>query len=179
MVKFNQKFIIIIVLLLLIGGALLKQYRPTHQSFKKIEKTAPIAENNDSLKKSSTSTVSPPLPTPLVSSGDLNIHLKTFLNNLDQAPAKNMEALNLQDEIEKIQSFLEDEEVVQKLNANEVSKEDREKLNLIFLRLQSLQEVEINRNLRDLEKDVNSYQKTHAKRVKKYVQKEDPDLNSL
>jgi hypothetical protein len=137
------------MLLLILGGAILKQNKPKKNSptsditlsKKKIESTLTVKD------PTSASTVSPPLPTPPVSVGDFNNALATFLKNLNTSSVKNIAPEDLQDEIQKIQSFLEEEEVIQKLNANQISKEDREKLNVVFLRLQSLQEVNINRTL--------------------------------
>jgi len=168
------------MLLLLIGGALLtlKNRKNAVVEIAPLMTSEKISEiKNDSV--STSTTVSPPITTPEVSSGDLNAHLTEFLKNLSTASAKDLSSEDLQDEIKEIQSFLDEEEVVQKLNANQVSKDDREKLNRIFLRLQSVQEVRISRSLHDLEKDVNSYQKIHAKRVKKFVQNRQEDEENI
>lgn len=172
------------MLLLLIGGALfaLKKRRNAVVEIAPLMtsgKTSEIKNETQNDTASTTTTVSPPITTPQASSGDLSAHLTEFLKNLNTTSAKDLSAEDIQDEIKEIQSFLNEEEVVQKLNANQVSKDDREKLNQIFLRLQSVQEVRISRTLHDLEKDVNSYQKIHSKRVKKFVQNKEEDEEKI
>jgi hypothetical protein len=164
------------MLLLLVGGAFFR-----FKKQKNVPLTPKIEKSTEFIKKEEHSiptktTLTPPLPTPEVSSGELNANLSEFFKNLNTTSPRDISSDDIQDEINEIQSFLDDEEVVKKLNANEVSKEDREKLNNIFLRLQSLKEVRIGRTLSDLEKDVKSYQKTHAQRVKKYVQNGEEDI---
>lgn len=167
------------MLLLLVGGAFWGIKRPKAPMV-----NPPHSEKSTEIKKSehkdlisTTTTLSPPIPTPEISGGELNLHLDGFLKILNTTSPQEISSEDLQDEIKEIQSFLDEEEVVQKLNANEVSKEDREKLNQIFLRLQSLKEVRIARTLSNLEKDMKSYQKIHAEKVKKYITTKQEDIN--
>jgi len=167
------------MLLLLVGGAfwVIKKPKAPMVNATHLEKSTELKKEEQKDSISTTTTLSPPIPTPEISGGELNLHLDGFLKNLNTTSPQEISSEDLQDEIKEIQSFLDEEEVVQKLNANEVSKEDREKLNQIFLRLQSLKEVRIGQTLIDLEKDVKSYQKIHAQRVKKYVPTEQEDTN--
>ncbi len=167
------------MLLLLVGGAfwgIKKQKAPTFD-VPHLEKSTEIKKEEQKDSTSTTTTLSPPIPTPEISQGELNLHLDEFLKNLNTTSPEEISTEEVQNEIKYIQSFLDEEDIVQRLNANEVSQEDRIKLNQIFLRLQSLKEVRIARTLSDLEKDVKNYQKIHAQRVKKYVPTELEDIN--
>ncbi|MFI5391221.1 MAG: hypothetical protein ACHQYQ_07660 [Bacteriovoracales bacterium] len=180
MIKLNRNFIITTMLLLIVGGASwrLKKGQDTSLNTSKVEKPTEIKKEGPKDSGPTITTVSPPLPSPEISSGELNTQLSEFFKNLNTTSPKNISNEDILVEIKEIQSFLDDEEVTKKLNANEVSKEDRESLNNIFLRLQALKEVRIARTLSNLEKDVNGYQKIHAQRVKKFVHnEEEEDIN--
>ncbi len=164
------KLMIVLVALLLMGGVLF-------YNFKSDEKSEPVKsfkeiKQNKLEKNSDLTTVNPPAPTPEASSGKFAAALATLLER-SNADVKTMSIEEIDEEIEEIQSFFDEEDIINQLNNNQVSDVDRQEIGKLLARSNDLKQARIEYELKKLQQEVNNYQKVHPKRLKNYLKNTD------
>jgi hypothetical protein len=142
-------------------------------NFKTQKEILPQEEKKITVKKEIPLTeVNPPLPEPEESSGNFAPALKSLLDR-SETDVKTMSMEEIDNELADIESFFGEEEIITKLNNNQVSAKDRQDIGELLERINVLKEARIEHDLKKLQKEVNQYQKIHPQRVKKYLDNTD------